>query len=74
MSEQDGIRVSVSISRKVYLGNYESAEAFVSLSNVPVGAGQDEIDEALNTGKLVWEALKPRLIAATRELRAGGRE
>ena len=72
-SEQDGIRVSVSISRKINLGNYESADAFVSLSNIPVGATQEEIEEALATGRLVWDALKPELVAKARELREGGR-
>ena len=73
MTDHDGIRVSISLSRKVNLGNYESADAFISLSDVPVGATEEEIEDALDTGRLVWERMKPRLTAQARELREGGR-
>ncbi|HRI06486.1 MAG TPA: hypothetical protein PKW35_01650 [Nannocystaceae bacterium] len=73
MTEHEGIRVSISLSRKVNLGNYESADAFISLSDVPVGATEEEIEDALDTGRLVWERMKPRLTAQARELREGGR-
>ena len=73
MTDHDGIRVSISLSRKVNLGNYESADAFISLSDVPVGATEEEIEDALDTGRLVWERMKPRLIAQAREgARAAG--
>ena len=70
MSDQpDGIRLSISISRKVNLGNYESADCFVSLSNVPVGATEEEIEDALDTGKLVFDRIKPRVRQQAAELR-----
>lgn len=68
------IRVSVSLSRKINLGNYESADAFVSLSDVPLGASEADIEEALDLGRIIWDAMKPRLIEKTRELREAGRE
>ena len=73
MTDHDGIRVSITLSQKVNLGNYESADAFISLSDVPVGTTEEEIEDALDTGRLVWERMKPRLIAQARELREGGR-
>lgn len=69
----EGIRVSISLSRKVNLGNYESADAFISLSDVPLDVTEEEIEDALDTGRLVWERMKSRLIAQARELREGGR-
>ena len=73
MTEREGIRVSISLSRKVNLGNYESADAFISLSDVPLDVTEEEIEDALDTGRLVWERMTPRLIAQARERREGGR-
>jgi subtilase family serine protease len=73
MTMENEIKVSISVSLKVNLGNYESADAFVSLSNVPVGASAEEIDEALSTGKLAWGLIKGRVMAQAEELRAGKR-
>jgi hypothetical protein len=63
MSEQTGctpnsLRVGVSISRKLNMGNYESAEVWVSLTGIEVGTTQEEIQAALATGALGYNALK----------------
>lgn len=54
----EGITVTLSLSRKVNLGNYNSADVFMSLNAVPVGAPQAEIDAALVTGKVMFETLR----------------
>lgn len=67
MSEQP--TVSVSVSMKVNLGNYESADAFVSLSGLNVDATAEEIEALLNTGKVAWSLMTPRLYAKVGELK-----
>ncbi len=46
----DEMTVSVFITRKVNLGNYESVDFNVALNNVEVGATDAEMEEALATG------------------------
>ncbi len=48
MPEQ--MTVSVYITRKVNLGNYESVDFNFAINNVEVGASDEEIEEALATG------------------------
>lgn len=66
------IKISMSVSRKVNLGNYESADAFLSLSDVPVGATAEEINAAIVTSKIVFDALKDEIVAKTTVMRGGG--
>lgn len=54
--------LTVSIERKVNLGNYESASIFLAVSGVPVAATEEEamdlVVRALRVpGKIVYEAL-----------------
>lgn len=65
----EGIKVSISVALKVNLGNYESADAFVALSNVPVGASPEDIEEALQTGKLAWGLIRESAMKQAAELR-----
>lgn len=69
-SDDQEMRVSVSISRKLNLGNYESADLFMAISNVEPGATEEEIDEALATGDLAVQVLKKHLAVHLREVRA----
>lgn len=59
MSEEP--TVSVSVAMKVNLGNYESADAFVSVSGLREGATAAEIEGLLDTGKLAWSLMTTRL-------------
>lgn len=70
MNGDDGIRVAISVDLKVNLGNYESAAAFVSLSNIPVGASESDIEAALDTGKLAWSLIRDRAMVQAQELRS----
>lgn len=54
----EGMRLSVSVSRKANLGNYQSADFFLSISNIEVGATEDEMREALVTGEIAFGVIK----------------
>jgi len=63
--------VSVSVAMKVNLGNYESADAFISVSGLEAGATEAQIEELLDTGHLAWGMLTTRLGAKVSEMRRG---
>jgi hypothetical protein len=65
--------VTVSIAMKVNLGNYESADAFVSLSGLREGASVEEIESLLDTGKLAWSVMTERLSEKVNDLRTGSK-
>jgi len=55
MNEQnDGLRVSVSVSRKVNLGNYQSADVFFAISGIEIGASAAELAAAVETGEIAF--------------------
>ena len=60
MAEQ--LSVSISVSRKINLGNYESADAFLSISGVTEETTEAEIDELLDgKGALAFKKLADRM-------------
>jgi hypothetical protein len=63
--------VSVSVAMKVNLGNYESADAFISVAGLEAGASEAEIEQLLDTGKLAWSMLTTRLTDKVAEMRKG---
>jgi hypothetical protein len=65
--------VSVSVAMKVNLGNYESADAFISVSGLEAGATEAQIEQLLDTGKLAWGMLTTRLGAKVAEMRQSGK-
>ena len=65
-------KVMMSVGMKVYLGNYESADVSIILSHVPVGATAEEVDEMLDTGRIVFERMRERLKEKVRNLREVG--
>jgi hypothetical protein len=67
MSDQP--RVAVSIEQKINLGNYESAGVGIILSGVPPGATVEEIDEMLDTGRIMYDRMRERLKEKVAEAR-----
>jgi hypothetical protein len=66
--------VSLSVSLKVNLGGYESADAFLCCSGLRVGATEAEINELLDTGKLAFSIMKGRILDQAREMRRVGHQ
>lgn len=55
------LRVSVSIERRLNLGNYESASVMLSLSGIEPGTTGEQLQAALATGALGYKAIKGEL-------------
>lgn len=54
----DELTLSVSLSRKVNLGNYNSAEVFVSVSGVKPGMDEADIHSLVtNEGKIAYSVV-----------------
>ncbi|MCR4339165.1 MAG: hypothetical protein NUW01_04665 [Gemmatimonadaceae bacterium] len=69
----EAITLSISYTRKINLGNYESADVFFAVSGIPVGAGAEEIADALVTGALAYEQVKAAVAAKAQEIKAAAR-
>ena len=62
MSPIEGLSGSVSISMKVDCGNYESADAFLSISGVTTETTYAELAELMDGKmKITYDALKVRM-------------
>ncbi len=57
---------TVSMSRKVNMGNYESADVFVSLSGVRAGMTAEELAPLLDTTKVAWDLVRAALVEQVR--------
>ena len=73
MSDDVEMKVSVSVSRKINLGNYESVDIFMALSNVEPGASEEEIEEAMETGDMAWQVLKKHVAEKLRSIKAAAK-
>lgn len=61
---------TVSISMKVNLGNYESADAFLSVSGITKDTTNEELAELLDGKmKITYDALKLRMAEKINQLR-----
>lgn len=65
----DVIKVSVSATQKVNLGNYEAADVYVGLNNIPTGATEEEIEAALETSELAFNYVRTVISERVAEIR-----
>lgn len=64
------LTATASLSAKLNLGNYESADVFLSISGITAETTEEEVDELLAKGaKLAWDRLKVHLGERTIEVR-----
>lgn len=68
------MKIAVSFSAKINVGNYESREVFLSVSDVEPGATESDIEAALDTASLSFEALRHRMKKKLAEVRDGVRD
>jgi hypothetical protein len=67
----DGLTATLSVSMKVNLGNYESADAFMSVSGITADTTAEEVQELLDgPAKVSYDILKVRLAARAADLKA----
>lgn len=64
--------VTVSMSRKLNLGNYESADFFVCITGAHAGMTSEEIAALLTVGKDAWEQVRRSLGEQIRNHKANG--
>lgn len=64
--------VAVSMSKKINMGNYESADCFVSVSGIRAGMTAEEIAPLLDTAKIAWDQVKAALAEQVGKTRSEG--
>ncbi len=68
MADDKETTITISMSRKVNLGNYSSADCFVSISGIKAGMTVEELTPLIDTGKVGWELVKHALTEKVREI------
>ena len=61
--------LTISMSRKINLGNYESADCFASISGVRAGMSEEELAPLIETGRVAWEQVKAALLDGMKRVR-----
>lgn len=73
MSDEKALSVTVSLSRRINLGNYESADVFLSVSNVNAETTKEELVALLDgPAQMTYMALAERIRERVGHARAGG--
>lgn len=62
-------RVSISIGRKINIGNYESVDIFYSLNNIPASIEPLDLESLMETGDACYQFLRRKIVERTAELR-----
>lgn len=66
------LTATISATRRVNLGNYESADVFVSVSGITMDTTTEEVVALLDgPAKLAYDQLKVRVAARAATLKAG---
>lgn len=74
MEREAGLTATVSVAQKVNLGNYESADVFISVSGINEVTTSEDVAALLDgAGEVAYAHLKVRLAKRVAELRAGGK-
>lgn len=61
--------LTVSLSRKVNVGNFESADVFISLSGIPFEASEETIGKMLKTSNLAFDMIREELRGKIAQIR-----
>ena len=72
MNEQVPLTVGASVQMKVNLGNYESADAFLSIQNITADTTPEEMDAVIDQQRIAYEKLRVALKEKVRGMRADG--
>lgn len=64
--------ITLSISRKIPMEQYGSAEAFISLKDLTAETTQAEIDTLLSVGGLGFKAMSASMTDKIKEFKSGG--
>ena len=70
----EGLVLAVTVGMKVQFLPYQMAEAALHLSGLTPGTTAEEIEEALDTGRVAYDVMKARLVAKLNGLRESARE
>lgn len=69
MTEPVKPRAAISVTRKVNLGNYESADVFMSISDITADTTEAEIEEVIETQSQAYEIIRRQVKAKAAELK-----
>ena len=69
MADEPDMTTTVSVSHKVNLGNYESAEVFVSIAGITRSDTPDDIEEMLAQSKIAFDFIKTKIREKSAELK-----
>jgi hypothetical protein len=66
----DQLNLACSVQMKVNLGNYESADCFLSISGVTQETTPAEMEALMDQGKVAYDLLRTHLAPKVADLRA----